>query len=266
MVLPAGTTLPPLPYAIAILAAVATVGGLLYRERPAVSEGGVLAFAPWMVFGAALHALYQLPVETGPIAPLLGTPAVYFTTFALAGGTWLAATRSSTRSARLLGMIGSVLALAPLAWVFASAGAFNPGWSILSIVLALVLGVVAWSAIRAVEPSVLGPAPTLSWLVLFAHALDGVSTAIGYDVFAGFHERTPLSRIILEFSASLPTAEVMGVGWLFVLVKLAVASAVVWLFSDYVRDRPGEGYLLLGFVAAVGLGPGVQNVLLYAVR
>jgi len=58
---------------------------------------------------------------------------------------------------------------------------------------------------------------------------------------------------------------VVGEGWLFLLVKLAVASAVVWLFAGYIRETPGEGYLLLGFVAAVGLGPAAHNLLLFAV-
>ncbi|PHQ45435.1 DUF63 domain-containing protein, partial [Halorubrum sp. C3] len=51
----------------------------------------------------------------------------------------------------------------------------------------------------------------------------------------------------------------------FLLVKLAVASAVVWLFAAYVREEPAEGYLLLGFVAAMGLGPAAHNLLLFSV-
>jgi uncharacterized membrane protein len=58
---------------------------------------------------------------------------------------------------------------------------------------------------------------------------------------------------------------VVGEGWVFLLVKLAVATLVVWLFAEYVRDRPAEGYLLLGLVAAVGLGPAAHNLLLFAI-
>nr|NIS28553.1 DUF63 domain-containing protein [Actinomycetota bacterium]NIU64024.1 DUF63 domain-containing protein [Actinomycetota bacterium]NIW25823.1 DUF63 domain-containing protein [Actinomycetota bacterium]NIX20692.1 DUF63 domain-containing protein [Actinomycetota bacterium] len=65
-------------------------------------------------------------------------------------------------------------------------------------------------------------------------------------------------------AGALPTAELLGVGWLFVAVKLGVAGAVVWLFADFVEDDPRQGYLLLAVVAAVGLGPGVHNLLLYA--
>ena len=101
-------------------------------------------------------------------------------------------------------------------------------------------------------------------LAVVAHALDGVSTAVGVDVL-GFGERTPLSRVIIETAAALPTAEVLGAGWLFVVVKLAVACVVVVLLADLVEEDPREGSLLLGFVAAVGLGPGAHNLLLFAI-
>ena len=58
---------------------------------------------------------------------------------------------------------------------------------------------------------------------------------------------------------------VLGDGWLFLLVKLVVATAVVWLFAAYVRETPAEGFLLLGFVAAMGLGPAAHNLLLFSV-
>jgi len=69
----------------------------------------------------------------------------------------------------------------------------------------------------------------------------------------------------MAFADWLPTAETLGSGWLFVVVKLAVAGGVVVLFADYIDEVPTEGLLLLGFIAAVGLGPGVHNLLLFAV-
>jgi uncharacterized membrane protein len=40
---------------------------------------------------------------------------------------------------------------------------------------------------------------------------------------------------------------------------------VVSLFVPYVRETPREGTLLLGFVAAVGLGPAAHNLLLFTI-
>ena len=81
----------------------------------------------------------------------------------------------------------------------------------------------------------------------------------------GSGERTPLSRLIIEFAAGLPAEPIIGAGWLFVLVKLGVASLVVWLFADLVEAEPRRSRLLLGFVAAVGLGPAVHNLLLFTI-
>lgn len=98
----------------------------------------------------------------------------------------------------------------------------------------------------------------------FGHTLDVSSIAVSVDVL-GFGERTPLSRVILDAVAALPTAEVIGVGRLFVFVKLAVADLVVALPAGYVREDPTRGSLLSGSVAAAGLGPGVHNPLLFAI-
>ncbi|WP_020222266.1 DUF63 family protein, partial [Halarchaeum acidiphilum] len=101
-------------------------------------------------------------------------------------------------------------------------------------------------------------------LVIFGHALDAATTAVGVDAL-GFGEQTPLSRVIMQFAGSLPTAPVLGVGWLFIAVKLVLAVGIVLLLADYVREAPTEGYLLLAFIAAVGLGPGAHNLLLFTV-
>ncbi|MDY7081439.1 MAG: DUF63 domain-containing protein, partial [Halobacteria archaeon] len=78
----------------------------------------------------------------------------------------------------------------------------------------------------------------------------------------GFYEQTPLSRRILDFASTLPTAEYLGSGWLFIAVKLFLVVVVIWQFRNYVEMRPEKGYVALGFIAAVGLGPGIHNLLL----
>jgi len=67
----------------------------------------------------------------------------------------------------------------------------------------------------------------------------------------------------MEFAGSLPTASTVGSGWLFVVVKLAVAVAVVVLMDDYLREEPVEASLVLSLVVAVGLGPATNNVVLF---
>jgi len=266
MALPEGFGLPPPAHLAVLLASVLAVGGLLLRRRPRLTEGVVLSLSPWMIVGSALHALFQLETAPPVVAPLLGTPAVYFTTFVVAGVVWLAAPWAAPdRVPRVLGGAGAVAFVLAVIPVFASAGAVRPWLSLGGVVVAAILTGACWLALSRVAPGTAVTTGGVGVLVLFAHALDGVSTAIGADLLA-FTERTPLSAAILEFAGSLPTADPFGSGWLFVLVKLALAAGIVHLFADYVREEPEQAYLLLALVVAVGLGPGAQNVLLFAVR
>ena len=266
MVLPSGTTLPPLPYLLGVLVAVGLVLAGLRRRQVAVSTTTVVALGPWMVAGAGLYVLYQIGVVPTRLAPLFGSPTVYATTLVVAGLVWLGADRTESPE-RYLAEGGIVAAALP--WGFALAigsvwGSFSPWWPLGGVVISAVLATVVWGSFAWLKPAVADAVGLAGALAVFAHALDGVSTAIGVDVL-GFGEQTPLSRLVLEVAGSLPTADALGTGWLFVLVKLAVAVGVVWLLADYVREDPQGGNSLLLLVTAVGLGPGAHNVLLFAV-
>ena len=263
---PSGTTLPPLPYLVGVLLAALLVGVALRRRPPRVTERHVLGLAPWMVLGSVLHVLYVIDALPSVLAPLAGAPTVYATVAVLAGATWLLAEDSSVENHRVpwtLAAVGALLVV-PVVAIAVLDGVSRPGvvWSIVALLCTLPLTVAVWIGLtRAVpETAVTGGVGVLA---VFGHALDGVSTAVGVSRL-GFGERTPLSRAILEIGG-VPSVPVLGEGWVFLLVKLAVASAVVWLFAAYVREEPAEGYLLLGFVAAVGLGPAAHNLLLFSV-
>lgn len=264
MVLPAGTALPSLPHFIVILAGALAIGALLRRERPAVTQPVVLALVPWMVAGASLHVLYQVGAVPPPLAPFFGTPAVYVSTAVVAGATWLLARRFAASPELRLAVVGSGLAIAAVAFAIVVGGVVRLAVPLAALVVGVALGVVVWRALLNLRPEATAASGLVGLLVLVGHAVDGVATTAGVDLL-GFGERSPASRAIMDVAAALPTAEVLGVGWLFVLVKLAVAAAVVVLFSEYVRDEPTQGYSLLGLIAAVGLGPGAHNVLLFVV-
>ena len=262
--LPAGTTLPPAPYLLAVLLATGGVVAALRRRRPRVTGRRVLALAPWMALGSAAHVLYVVDALPPVLAPFAGSPTVYLTVGSLAGAAWLAADAARPdRVAETLAVAGA-LCLAPVVAVAVSTGLSPAGarWSTVALALTLPIAGAAWVGLTRFRPET-AITGGVGALAVFGHALDGVSTAVGTTQL-GFGERTPLSRILLEFDW-IPSVPVIGEGWLFLLVKLAVASAVVWLFAEYVRDRPTEGYLLLGFVAAMGLGPAAHNLLLFAI-
>ncbi|MEZ3143747.1 DUF63 family protein [Halobaculum sp. MBLA0143] len=261
--LPEGFALPPTPYVVGSLLAVAGVAWGLSRRDLAFGEEHVLAAVPWMVVGAAGHVLFVVEAVPAVAAPLFGTPAVYVTAAVVGGAVWLAADVVGVSVVRTLAVVGSVTAVAAVGAVLVTAetvAATLPAGGLLS-------GVgLGWLAARLLarlrpETRVAGAAGTLA---VVAHGVDGVTTAVGVDLL-GFGERTPLSALILEASAALPTAATLGTGWLFVLVKLLVAAVAVALVAPTVAETDREGYALLAVVAAVGLGPGVHNALLFTV-
>ncbi|OYR58184.1 DUF63 family protein [Halorubrum halodurans] len=262
--LPAGTTLPPLPYLLVVLLSAGTVAVALRRRPPAVASAHVLALVPWIALGSVLHVLYVVGGLPDVLAPFGGSPTVYLTVATLAGATWIvveAVSAAAERVPPLLAATGTLLAV-PAVTVAVAGGVSGPGgyWSAVAVVGAVPIAALVRGALGRIEPGV-AVTGGVGALAVYGHALDGLSTALGVTQL-GFGERSPLSRIILELDG-IPAAPVVGEGWLFLLVKLAVASAVVYLFVPYVREEPSEGLLLLGFVAAVGLGPAVHNLLLF---
>jgi uncharacterized membrane protein len=262
--LPAGTTLPPVPHLLVVLLATGGVVAALRRRRPRVTARRVLALAPWMALGSAAHVLYVVDALPPVFAPFAGSPTVYLTVGSLAGAAWLAADAARPdRVAATLAAAGAVF-LVPVVAVAVATGISPSGarWSAAALALALPVAGAAWAGLTRLRPET-AVTGAVGALAVFGHALDGVSTAVG-TAQLGFGERTPLSRLLLELDG-LPAVPVLADGWLFLLVKLTVASAVVWLFAAYVRETPAEGYLLLGFVAAMGLGPAAHNLLLFSV-
>lgn len=261
--LPEGFALPPTPYLVGSLLAVAAVAWGLSRRDPAFGEEHVLAAVPWMVVGAAGHVLFVVDAVPAVAAPLFGTPAVYVTAAVVGGAVWLAADTAGVPVARTLAAVGSVTAVAVVGVVFRTAETVAATLPAGGLLLGAGLGWLAARLLARLRPGtrIAGVAGTVA---VVAHGVDGVTTAVGVDLL-GFGERTPLSALILEAAAALPTAATLGTGWLFVLVKLLVAAVAVALVAPTVAETDREGYVLLAVVAAVGLGPGVHNALLFTV-
>jgi len=272
MVLPEGFALPSLPYLVGLGIGLAATLALLWAIDPPVTDWTVVAFAPWMATGAVLHVLYQQGAFPPILEPLFSTGAVYVTTAIVAGLVWIVATlltamRRNATTARQVGTIGTGVAVTFTMfslYLGAQTGSLNPFWPVVGAVLAGVVAALAWVFLSFTVTEAAAVTAKSGALVVFAHSLDGVSTAIGVDVL-GAGERNPTSQAVLDLAGRLPVADTVGVGWLFVVVKVALALLVVWLFEEYVRDAPRQGRVLLGLVAAVGLGPGVHNLLLFAV-
>lgn len=270
MVLPTGFEIPPIHVLVVVLAAAVGVGYWLYRTGVAVTNRTILAFAPWMAVGSASYVCYQIGVWPPSVAAFFSSPLVYLTTFAIAGAVWLVARRTDDQYRVLAG--GGFVALSIPVGLALGYGTNHGGltlfWPIVGLVAGVILALVTWWALGFVRPEATATTGSVGILAVLGHALDATSTTVGVDIL-GFGEQTPLSAAVMHAAAFIQQQLVggvpLGVGWLFVLVKLLLAGAVVTLLADLVRDEPVEGRLLLGFVAAVGLGPGVHNFLLFIV-
>jgi uncharacterized membrane protein len=262
MVLPAGTTVPPLVHLVVLLVAAGATVAALLRVDPVIEERTVMALAPWMVAGATLYVAVERGLVPAVVRPFLTSPAVYVTAFVGAGTVWSLGLWSGRDPALPLAVSGLLVALVPTGAALLDADTIAPEWPLGAAALAAVVTAGLWWLLRAWEPRV----EVLGWagaMTVFAHALDALTTVLGV-VHMDFVERTPLSRLLIDVAVDVPVP-VLGAGWLFVLVKLLLGAGVAWLLAPTVHDEPRIGFLILVLVIAVGLGPGVNNVLLFTV-
>jgi len=270
--------IPPLVHSVGLLVGSGVVIALLLAAKPPMNQKTVVAFAPWVISGAVLHVFYQLnvlykqQVFPEPVEPVFSAPAVYLTVFIVMGLVWALATMfmtnpdADTVASYLAGMgVGTTLPLLGLLLLRGTDPAIQPiepVWPVVGLLISVAITFVVLLFLGLWRTSVFAKMQFVGPLIVFAHVFDGVTTAIGVDVL-GAGERSTVPQMILNASAELPTADLLGTGWLFVLIKLLIAFAIVVGFADYVRDSPVESSLIMGLVVAVGLGPGTYNFLLF---
>lgn len=275
-ILPSGFVVPGLPYLVVLGLGVLLTTLLLFGLEPPVGKGHVLALLPWMAVGGIAHGFYQVPDPPGLypewVAPLFGAPTVYLTVYVVVAVVWLllillgTATNSVDRVVTYLGATGVgvlIVFLGAMVWQGIGPGLpFRPLWPTLAFVVSLVVTAVTYFLVSLRWTGEVARMGVAGAVVVFAHAFDGVITAVGYDVL-GANERTPIPATIMEFAGRLPTAPYLGSGWLFLVVKLLLATAVVVTFAEYVEERPARGSLLLVLITAVGIGPTMNNVVVF---
>lgn len=240
---------------------------VLAVQRPPVTEGTVLAAAPWMVVGALMEALAATGAYGFALA-LFDPPQVHLAALVLGGLVWAPLVQGAVVRERLAAAPrhlaaaggGAVLVLAGVLFWRAPPTAAGAFWLVVAPVVAVLLAAVAYFLLGLADATPLVYTRLAGLLAVFAHALDGVATAVAIDVFG----RAPrgVAAFVADASGTLP---VDGVGPLVLPLRVAGALLAVLVLGHYARGTETRAYLALGVLAALGLGPGAATLLVVAV-
>ena len=264
-VLPLDFILPPVPYVVFILSCACLVAFILWKTGIEINEKTIIALVPWMAFGSSLRVLSLLGIVPGEVNYFLGNPTVYITTFIIGGIVWSSGNHFGRNSQiNQVIFIGGVICFLGVMGIIISNGLNHSLWPIFGLILSILVSIGAWKIIQYKKPEIPIALGSTGFLLVLGQTVDGISTAIGIDIL-NFNEQTPISKIIIDFAARLPSSDVIGSGWLFVCVKIALAAYMVVLFAEYIREKPLNARIFLIVMIAIGIGPGIHNLILYSV-
>lgn len=287
---PGYTLVSEVGYALTLIFSLVGVVFLLRRLDLGEKVSFIYPLVPFMLFGGALRVVEDAmdavpegvePAIQYPASTLLISPLIYFTVFFVTVGALLLSVWAHRKeltetfewplaglgTALLVGSLGYLVYLS----VTTSYVYFHPIFTVITMVGAVAIAVGLWIPIRRNVPWMASGTPVLGGVVLWAHAVDGVSNVIALDWGQELglpHDlvpKHPVNRGIIEITESvLPEsiASVIGTAWPFLLVKIAAALVVVALFDEeMLEEGPRFSVLLLIAVIAVGLGPGTRDML-----
>jgi len=269
------------------------VGVYLLLERLDIAEDPNLyfAFVPFMLLGGALRVVEDgtdravdagvAPLVEYPLSSLIISPVIYgtvflVTLFALVGCLELQRRGIVDNYYRATAGIGTALVGLTLAYL--TMGALTTDYSTLypsvlvsTVVIASALSYGLYWLFESYAPEVNAGTGSIGLLVIWGHAIDGVANVLLADwldalsVPLTYYPKHPANAFIISTTEALQPAGItaaIGTSWPFLVVKLVVASLVVWLFNDeFLDDSPRYALLLLVAVTAVGLGPGTRDML-----
>ena len=288
---PGYTTISTVSYVVILLAMLIGVVFLLRRLEIGTDLRFFYALFPFMLLGGALRTVEDagiaaLRAETEPLisypaSALLISPFIYFTMFAFTLGCVLAAYALADRGlvdeyARPLFAMGTVGLAATFAYLSYLSVAtdyvdFYPIILVLTLLIATAATAVTWVLATRYEPTVREGTGFAGFLIIWGHAVDGVANVIGLNwmpELTGTSNLVPkhvVNELIVTWTGRLlpeSIVSITGDAWPFLLVKLAAATFVVWVFNgEMFEESPRYTLLLLITVLAVGLGPGTRDML-----
>jgi uncharacterized membrane protein len=287
---PGYTLVSEVGYMVTLLVSLIGVVFLLRRLDVGRERRFFYALLPFMFFGGALRVVEDAndAVAAGdalvsyPWNTLLISPVIYFTVFAIT----LAAVVVSVALDRaglvdgyekpLFGIGTALLTLSigylvSLVVTGARGVEFYPQVLVVILVGSTLAAGATWWAIERFAPEINAGTGFIGFVIIWGHAVDGVANVVGLDWMTALNAgpnlvpKHPVNQFVVDFTASVLPASVVAVTgdtWPFLLIKLAAATFVVWVFEEGIfEESPRYTMLLLVAVLAVGLGPGTRDML-----
>ena len=286
---PGYTLVSEVGYALTLIFALAGVVFMLRRLEIGGDRGFFYALIPYMFFGGALRVVEDandaVPTAEAlvsyPLNTLIISPVIYFTVFfvtlvAVLASVALARRGATDRYEPVLfgsGVVVLALTLGYLGWLAATTTdvSFHPIIAVVVLVGATACAGLVWLGVERFAPELNRGTRLMGLVIIWGHAVDGVANVVGIDwarelgLRADLVPKHPVNRAVISFTeAVLPPSIIhyTGSAWLFLVVKLAAALFVVWVFDDRIfEDSPRYTILLLVAILAVGLGPGTRDML-----
>ncbi|RDI72902.1 DUF63 family protein [Halopelagius longus] len=287
---PGYTLVSEVGYMVTLLVALSGLVFLLRRLDIGTERRFFYALLPFMFFGGALRVVEDANDTPGatdalisyPWNTLVISPIIYFTVF----GITLAAVLASVTADRaglvdgyekpLFGIGTGVLALTlgyfvSLVVTGAPGVEFYPQVLVATLVGATLSAGATWWLIERFAPQINAGTGFIGFVIIWGHAVDGVANVIGLDWMPALNAgrnlvpKHPVNQFVVDVTSNVLPASVLAVTgdtWPFLIIKLAAATFVVWVFEEGIfEESPRYSILLLVAVLAVGLGPGTRDML-----
>ncbi len=286
---PGYTLVSEVGYMVTLLVMLSGIVFLLRRLDIGTGRRFFYALFPFMFFGGALRVVEDANDTPGAAEALISypwntlviSPIIYFTVFAVTlvavVGSVALERRGVTETYELpLLVAGTAILAVTLGYLAAMAVGtddvvFYPQVLVVILLGATLAAGATWALIERFAPGVNAGTERIGFVIIWGHAVDGVANVVGLDWMTALGAgrnlvpKHPVNQAVVDFAAAtLPPSvlAVTGDAWPFLLVKLAAATFVVWVFEESVfEESPRYTMLLLVAVLAVGLGPGTRDML-----
>ncbi|MFP4627652.1 MAG: DUF63 family protein [Halobacteriales archaeon] len=287
---PGYTAVSTVSYAIILLFAVVGVYLGMVRYDIGTDRQFFFALVPFMFLGGAMRTLEDatLAVPEGtafvpsfPTTAVLISPFIYVLVFlivvaVLAAGIALERGGLVGSFDRPVAAIGVALLAAVLAYIAYLAThipdlTVSAPMLVLTVVGATVVAAGVHAATTRFAPVVNEATGPIGPVVVWGHALDGFANVLSLDwggalgLGRTYGSKHVINELVVDVTTAVQPAAVtdaIGSAWPFLVLKVAVATAIVWLFNDELYEESPRFFLLmLVAVLALGLGPGTRDVL-----